>query len=194
MSYPDHFEILRCRSRRRRRCACRVEEHYNRALVLAALAAKGYAAALRGALRSEDTEIMIEALRALGFRVLTDWPESTIYVSSDEDGPIIPAKEADLFVANSARRCDFSPRSSPWVTVAIGSTAYRACANGLSAIFSTHCSNLASMPPVRRGWLPPVVVTTTACEAARAHQGERQQSVSQRPDDGGSVGGKRRGH
>jgi 3-phosphoshikimate 1-carboxyvinyltransferase len=79
----------------------------NRALVLAALTSKGFASALRGALRSEDTEVMIEALRALGFRVLAEWGESTVYVSSDEDEPLIPARGADLFVANSGTTMRF---------------------------------------------------------------------------------------
>src|SRR5438093_684031 len=79
----------------------------NRALVLAALTARGYAAALRGVLRSEDTEVMIEGLRQLGFRVLTEWDESVVFVSSHEDGPLIPAREADLFVANSGTTMRF---------------------------------------------------------------------------------------
>jgi 3-phosphoshikimate 1-carboxyvinyltransferase len=79
----------------------------NRALVLAALTAKGYAAALRGALQSEDTEVMIEALRQLGFRVLTEWPESTVFVSSEVDEPLIPARKADLFVGNSGTTMRF---------------------------------------------------------------------------------------
>jgi 3-phosphoshikimate 1-carboxyvinyltransferase len=79
----------------------------NRALVLAALSAKGYACALRGVLRSEDTEVMIEGLRSLGFRVLTEWPQSVVFVSSGEDEPRIPAREADLFVANSGTTMRF---------------------------------------------------------------------------------------
>jgi 3-phosphoshikimate 1-carboxyvinyltransferase len=79
----------------------------NRALVLAALTAKGYACALHGALRSEDTEIMIEALRALGFRVLTEWPEGRVYVSSNEDEPLIPARGAELFAGNSGTTMRF---------------------------------------------------------------------------------------
>jgi 3-phosphoshikimate 1-carboxyvinyltransferase len=79
----------------------------NRALVLAALTAKGYACALRGVLRSEDTEVMIEALRTLGFRVLTEWDESAVFVSSAESEPLIPAREADLFVANSGTTMRF---------------------------------------------------------------------------------------
>ena len=79
----------------------------NRALVLAALTAKGFGYALRGVLRSEDTEVMIDSLRALGFRVLTEWPESMVLVSSGEDEPTIPAREADLFVANSGTSMRF---------------------------------------------------------------------------------------
>jgi 3-phosphoshikimate 1-carboxyvinyltransferase len=79
----------------------------NRALVLAALTAKGFGYALRGVLRSEDTEVMIEALRALGFRVLTDWPDSTILVSSGADEPTIPVRQANLFVSNSGTSMRF---------------------------------------------------------------------------------------
>jgi 3-phosphoshikimate 1-carboxyvinyltransferase len=79
----------------------------NRALVLAALTAKGFTCALRGALRSEDTEVMIEALRALGFRVLTEWDEPVVFLSSHEDEPLVPAPGADLFVANSGTSMRF---------------------------------------------------------------------------------------
>src|SRR5262245_53640458 len=50
---------------------------------------------------------MIDALRALGFRVFTEWPESVVIVSSREEEPIIPAAEADLFVANSGTTMRF---------------------------------------------------------------------------------------
>jgi 3-phosphoshikimate 1-carboxyvinyltransferase len=79
----------------------------NRALVLAALTAKGFGYTLRGALQSEDTEVMIEALRALGFRVLTDWEDASVCVSSGADEPMVPAGEADLFVANSGTTMRF---------------------------------------------------------------------------------------
>jgi 3-phosphoshikimate 1-carboxyvinyltransferase len=79
----------------------------NRALLLAALTAKGFGYNLRGVLRSEDTEVMIDSLRALGFRVLTEWPESTVCISSGEDEATIPAREADLFVANSGTSMRF---------------------------------------------------------------------------------------
>src|SRR5260370_13315665 len=79
----------------------------NRALVLAALTSRGNPWALRGALRSEDTEVMIECLRALGVRVLTDWAESTVFVASAASDARIPAHRADLFVANSGTTMRF---------------------------------------------------------------------------------------
>lgn len=79
----------------------------NRAIVLAALTGKGYTCALRGALQSEDTELMIEALRKLGFRVLTEWPKAEIYVTSEQDESLIPARGADLFVGNSGTTMRF---------------------------------------------------------------------------------------
>ena len=79
----------------------------NRALVLAALTGKGDAWALRGALRSEDTELMVEALRTLGFRVLTEWEDAAVFVSSAEDGPLIPSPGAELFVGNSGTTMRF---------------------------------------------------------------------------------------
>ncbi len=79
----------------------------NRALVLAALTARGGACSLRGALRSEDTEIMIECLRALGFRILTEWTDSLVIVSSGAGKPRIPVSHADLFVGNSGTTMRF---------------------------------------------------------------------------------------
>jgi 3-phosphoshikimate 1-carboxyvinyltransferase len=107
-SYPDKLEI----EPRRRPPHATVtvpgsKSITNRALVLAALTAKGFGCTLRGALQSEDTEVMIEALRALGFRVLTDWPDAVVCVSSGEDEPLIPVPEADLFVANSGTTMRF---------------------------------------------------------------------------------------
>ena len=81
----------------------------NRALVLAALAPKGNDCVLRGALRSEDTEVMITCLQRLGFQINANWdqPEPTVVVSSEEGEDIIPAKQADLFVANSGTTMRF---------------------------------------------------------------------------------------
>jgi 3-phosphoshikimate 1-carboxyvinyltransferase len=79
----------------------------NRALVLAALTSKKATWRLRGALQSEDTEVMIECLRKLGFRVLTEWSKSVVVVASSTDRPQIPNSQADLFVANSGTTMRF---------------------------------------------------------------------------------------
>src|SRR5262245_25356752 len=79
----------------------------NRALILAALTGKGFVWTLRGVLHSQDTEVMVEALRTLGFHVLADWPHASAFVSSEEDEPMIPAQGADLFVANSGTTMRF---------------------------------------------------------------------------------------
>jgi 3-phosphoshikimate 1-carboxyvinyltransferase len=78
----------------------------NRALVLAALSAPDAGCTLHGVLRSEDTEVMVEALRALGFRVGADWPHRELYMHTAEE-PVIPARSADLFVANSGTTMRF---------------------------------------------------------------------------------------
>src|SRR5262245_59719649 len=107
-SYPDRLEIKPLgRPPHATATVPGSKSMTNRALVLAALTAKGFGCTLRGALRSEDTEVMIEALRALGFRVLTDWPDAVVCVSSGEDEPLIPIPEANLFVANSGTTMRF---------------------------------------------------------------------------------------
>jgi 3-phosphoshikimate 1-carboxyvinyltransferase len=77
----------------------------NRALVLAALSGTG--CQLDGGLRSEDTEVMIDALRALGFTIQTEWAGGTVRVFPREGTEIIPAHGADLFVANSGTTMRF---------------------------------------------------------------------------------------
>jgi 3-phosphoshikimate 1-carboxyvinyltransferase len=79
----------------------------NRALVLAALTGDSFPGDLHGVLRSEDTEVMIDALRALGFKVHTDWRRDYVSVYRGEDAAFIPAKGADLFVANSGTSMRF---------------------------------------------------------------------------------------
>jgi 3-phosphoshikimate 1-carboxyvinyltransferase len=80
----------------------------NRALVLAALQRRSEGGCeLHGALRSEDTEVMIECLTALGFDVQTRWSESWVCVGADNVGRLIPATDANLFVANSGTTMRF---------------------------------------------------------------------------------------
>ncbi len=79
----------------------------NRALVCAALAAGQ--STLHGALRSEDTEVMITSLRALGIQIENRSEASennqTLIVSGC--GGRLPAADVDLFVANSGTTMRF---------------------------------------------------------------------------------------
>jgi 3-phosphoshikimate 1-carboxyvinyltransferase len=79
----------------------------NRALILAALSHPARGSELRGVLRSEDTEVMIDALRMLDMRVRTTWPDNVVHVRRGIFGRIIPAAAADLFVANSGTSMRF---------------------------------------------------------------------------------------
>src|SRR5689334_4849909 len=80
----------------------------NRALILAALTARDHPCQLRGVLRSEDTEVMVEGLRSLGFKVRTEWDAQPPTVCVMETlGRFIPARSADLFVANSGTTMRF---------------------------------------------------------------------------------------
>src|SRR5262245_4319793 len=79
----------------------------NRALVLAALCSRFGGCVLTGALHSEDTEVMIDSLRKLGFRVDADWARLVVTVHRNESDRIIPAESADLFVANSGTSMRF---------------------------------------------------------------------------------------
>src|SRR3974377_1624185 len=72
----------------------------NRALVLAALSAPDRGSQLHGVLRSEDTAVTVEALRTLGYKVRTEWPEERVHVHRGEHACPVPATEANLFVAN----------------------------------------------------------------------------------------------
>ena len=80
----------------------------NRALVLAALRGiSHYGCELHGALHSEDTEVMVQGLKRLGFKVEANWPDSVVHVLHPDEGETIPAREADLFVANSGTTMRF---------------------------------------------------------------------------------------
>jgi 3-phosphoshikimate 1-carboxyvinyltransferase len=75
----------------------------NRALVCAALA--DGLSTLTGALDSEDTRVMIDSLRQLGFEVETRDAGTTLTVHGA--GGSIPALEAELFCANSGTTMRF---------------------------------------------------------------------------------------
>lgn len=75
----------------------------NRALLLAALCDKPIT--LTGALFSEDTEIMCEALSALGFEVSRNATAKTICVKGCKGD--IPVNKAELYVANAGTAARF---------------------------------------------------------------------------------------
>ncbi len=86
----------------------------NRALVLAALSdCTSGGCTVIGALRSEDTEVMIDCLGRLGLEVRADWEHGTVtvkrggsadYIGDDE---WIPNGRAELFVGNSGTTIRF---------------------------------------------------------------------------------------
>ncbi|MBY0460597.1 MAG: 3-phosphoshikimate 1-carboxyvinyltransferase [Gemmataceae bacterium] len=77
----------------------------NRALVLAALGSCNTSCTLTGVLRSEDTEVMVDCLQRLGFDVRPEWP--VVRVFRHDAPPFVPAKSANLFVANSGTTVRF---------------------------------------------------------------------------------------
>lgn len=78
----------------------------NRALVLAALHSEGFACTLDNMLRSEDTEVMLHALKQLGYAVEEDWTNHRVRVGR-ESKSLVPATSADLYVANSGTTMRF---------------------------------------------------------------------------------------
>mgnify|MGYP005849080331 CR=1 FL=1 len=75
----------------------------NRALVLSALA--DGRSVLSNALFADDTRVMVESLRKLGFEVVVDEPGQSIEMHGR--GGLIPASEAALFLGNSGTSIRF---------------------------------------------------------------------------------------
>jgi 3-phosphoshikimate 1-carboxyvinyltransferase len=75
----------------------------NRALMLTALYWWGSSCRLRGVLRSEDTELMVGALRTLGYAIEPSWHASPPYIDVGplDELPSWPPLPADLFLGNS---------------------------------------------------------------------------------------------
>ncbi len=78
----------------------------NRALVLSALYGDRDGCTLKGALFSEDTQVMVACLHELGFEISADWPKNTITVRRP-GVDLIPSSDADLFVVNSGTTMRF---------------------------------------------------------------------------------------
>jgi 3-phosphoshikimate 1-carboxyvinyltransferase len=82
----------------------------NRALVLSALAARGYECHLANFLDSEDTCVMVNALGDLGFHVSGEPGRGAVRVGDatiSSSSPLIPASQANLFVGNSGTTMRF---------------------------------------------------------------------------------------
>jgi 3-phosphoshikimate 1-carboxyvinyltransferase len=63
---------------------------------------------LTGVLRSEDTEVMVDCLQKLGFNVQPQWePEPIIRIEPVTTDRVIPAEQAELYVANSGTTMRF---------------------------------------------------------------------------------------
>jgi 3-phosphoshikimate 1-carboxyvinyltransferase len=120
-SYPDKLEILPLT--RPPNATVRVpgsKSITNRALVLAALCGKVKPCEVHNCLRSEDTEVMIACLQALGFDVQADWTMDRVRVAGSPKASRIPATNADLFTANSGTTMRFLT-----ATVCLGHGRYR---------------------------------------------------------------------
>jgi 3-phosphoshikimate 1-carboxyvinyltransferase len=89
----------------------------NRALVLADLSSVRRPQCLHGCLASEDTDVMIDSLRRLGYQVEQDGATITVFRGEQ---PLVPAGAADLFVANSGTTMRFLT-----ALVALGTGRYR---------------------------------------------------------------------
>ena len=109
MSYPDSLEIVPLSKPPQATIQVPGSKSItNRALVLAALSEPFVGSKLKGVLRSEDTEIMTDALRSLGFEVNANWDEAEIAVRRSSAG-LSPIRfpEVDLFVGNSGTSMRF---------------------------------------------------------------------------------------
>lgn len=107
MTLPDKLEIMPLTNPPQ--VAVRVpgsKSITNRALVLAALGGE-HSCCLSGALQSEDTEVMIDSLRKLGYEIEARWDQEVpeIWIFHPEKGILAPS--ADLFVGNSGTTMRF---------------------------------------------------------------------------------------
>ena len=164
----------------------------NRALVCAALA-EGESL-LTGALESEDTRVMIEALRRLGIVVEHDPGAEMVRVVGC--GGKLPAHEADLYVANSGTTARFLT-----AVAALGKGTYRL--DGTPRMQQRPIGDLltalrqfgADAVSERDNGCPPVVVRGNGLRGGQARlAGSVSSQFLQRSADGGSLRGGRRGN
>lgn len=97
----------------------------NRALILGALLKPLTGCVIENALFSEDTLVMIEGLRTLGFRVTVDQAEDRVHILRETTKRLIPVDSADVFVGNSGTTMRFLT-----ALVALGTGRY--CLDGVA--------------------------------------------------------------
>lgn len=140
----------------------------NRALVLAALSDPSRGSELRGVLQSEDTEVMIDALRDLNFRVQTDWPNTTVHICRGASASPIPVEAANLFVANSGTTMRF-------LTAMLGLGSGRFRLDGIARMRERPIEDLlaalrqlgVNAHSERRNGFPPVIVESNGLNGGR---------------------------
>jgi 3-phosphoshikimate 1-carboxyvinyltransferase len=106
--YPDKLEIVPLK--KPPHATVRVpgsKSITNRALVLAALSEPGEGSELHNVADCEDSHIMVDALRELGFRINEDWQNLTLQVRRHKETNRIPARAATLLLANSGTSMRF---------------------------------------------------------------------------------------
>lgn len=108
LEYPEKIEITPLMKPIDLKCVLPGSKSItNRAFVIAALNSGAIPTLLRGVLRSEDTEIMIDCLEKLGFIISTNWDDCTSVVSSPQKPGHIPNSNAILFTGNSGTSMRF---------------------------------------------------------------------------------------
>lgn len=106
--YPEKITIQPCSTKVDMICTPPGSKSItNRALVIAALNTGTRETNLTGVLKSEDTEVMVDCLKKLGFTLHADWETNTIKIRSPLPPGTIPSRNADLYTANSGTTMRF---------------------------------------------------------------------------------------
>ena len=147
----------------------------NRALVLAALASRRGPCRLNHALASEDTEVMVAGLQALGWHVDAQWNTGEITVQRSPKAPLdrlIPASQASIHVVNSGTTMRFltglcSLGTGCFTLDGIERMRERPLADMIEALKKLGVDVQCPMKP----GCPPVVITSTGWNATEVSVG-----------------------
>ncbi|RIK47289.1 MAG: 3-phosphoshikimate 1-carboxyvinyltransferase [Chloroflexi bacterium] len=140
------------------------KSYTNRALPIAALA-RG-TSRLLGALDSDDTRYMVDALRSLGIGISADWQAGELCVTGCDGA--LPATSADLFLGNSGTSMRFLA-----ALVALGHGTYRLDGTErmrerpLGPLIDGLISLGVGIRAERQPGCPPIVVTTDGLPGGR---------------------------